>query len=242
MKFCFKRERALICGALSLLMVVSCRVQNEPSPAENKANDTTVSTTPPFQTREPDRYRATRAITNVTVDGRTMITTSSTFRDGELRRHEIELSSKQLVLLDTPMGQFVLFPEEKVYAEKTDKDAATGDDSEENSPDKLLHTDSVNSTYQKLGTELIAGRNTNKYRVVVNGSTATNVSQSETLIWIDEALGMPIRSETKSGDGSQTRMELSQIALDVDQNVFKIPDDYRKIPLNELLGRLNGRN
>ena len=242
MSFRLKRERALICGALSLLMVASCRLQNEPSPAANKASDTTLSSTPLFQTREPDRYRATRTITNVTVDGRTMVTTTSTFRDGELRRHEIELLSKQLVLLDTPAGKFVLFPEEKVYAEKTDKDVTTGADSEENSPDKLLHADPANSTYQKLGTESIAGRNTNKYRVVVNDSTATNVSQSETLIWIDEALGMAIRSETKSTGGSQTRMELSQIALDVDQSVFKIPDDYRKIPLNELLARLHGGN
>ena len=242
MNLCGKRERALLCGALSFLIFASCRVQTESPPADNKANDTTVSTTPPFKTREPDRYRATRTITNVTVDGRTTVTTSATFRDGEQRRHEIELLSKQLVLIETPAGRFVLFPEGKVYAEKIDKDATTGDDSDENSPDKLLHADSTSSTYQKLGTESIAGRNTNKYRVVVNGSAATNVSQSETLIWIDEALGMPIKSETKSADGSQTRMELSQIALDVDQNVFKIPDDYRKISFTELLGRLHGGN
>jgi outer membrane lipoprotein-sorting protein len=69
---------------------------------------------------------------------------------------------------------------------------------------------------------------------------AANVSPSETLVWIDEALGMIIRSETKSSDGSHSRMELSEIALEVDQSVFQLPADYQKLPLLELMTRLSG--
>ena len=86
----------------------------------------------------------------------------------------------------------------------------------ERSPEGLLHAETGNTSYQKLGKEAIAGRNTDKYRVVVNAPSAANVSVSETLIWIDEALKMPVKSETKSPDGTQVSMELSEISLEVD--------------------------
>jgi outer membrane lipoprotein-sorting protein len=104
-----------------------------------------------------------------------------------------------------------------------------------------LHTDTANSSYQKLGTESISGRNTEKYRVVVNSDNAANVSSSETLIWVDEALGMPIRSETKSSDGSRSTMELSDISLEVDKNLFQVPNDYKKITFGEMLNYLTAR-
>jgi outer membrane lipoprotein-sorting protein len=81
---------------------------------------------------------------------------------------------------------------------------------------------------------VISGRKTNKYLVVVNASNAANVTSSETLIWIDEALGMPIRSETKSSDGSRSTMELSELALEVDKNLFVVPADYKKVAFAEI--------
>jgi outer membrane lipoprotein-sorting protein len=109
---------------------------------------------------------------------------------------------------------------------------------DESSPEKLLHTDTSNSSYQKLGTESIAGRSTEKYRVVVNEVNGGNVSSSETLIWIDEALGIPIKSETKSSDGSRSTMELSNIALEVDKNLFQVPNDYKKISFTDMINYL----
>jgi outer membrane lipoprotein-sorting protein len=90
-----------------------------------------------------------------------------------------------------------------------------------------------------MGSESISGRNANKYRIVVNSSAAGNVSQSETLMWIDEALQMPIRSETKSADGTRVTMEVTEIKLDVDGRLFAIPEDYQKIKLSELRKRLS---
>ena len=66
-------------------------------------------------------------------------------------------------------------------------------ESPELSPDQLLNEAHAPATYEKLGTETLAGRTTTKYRVVVVTGTE---SQNETLMWIDEALGMPVRSET----------------------------------------------
>ena len=237
-----KRERALIslCSSL-LLVVVSCSSQNSAPPSANTATEVGGSSTPPFKTREPDRYRATRTVTSVTADGKTTVTTTSTARDGERRRTESRLASRTVIFLNLPEGSFVLLPDEKIYASVSgDSVLGTAEDGEI-SPDKLLHDDDVNSSYQTLGTEVIRGRNTNKYRVVVNSSSATGVTPSETLIWIDEALGMPVRSDTKSSDGAHVTLELSEIALDVDNDVFRIPEDYQKLAFSELLERLNVR-
>jgi len=95
-----------------------------------------------------------------------------------------------------------LLPGDKLYADLTEGSTINADQGEEISPEGLLHEDVGSTSYQKLGTEEIAGRNTNKYRIVVNNSAAPNVSQSETVMWVDEALQMPIRSETKSADGT----------------------------------------
>ena len=237
-----KRERALISLCCSLLVFTSCSSQTN-SPATNSAStDTVVSSTPPFQTKEPERYRATRTITSITTDGNTIVTKSSTAKDGEMRRTESEVGSRKLVFLNVPEGTFVLLPDEKIYASNSSNEPIAGSAEDgELTPEKLLHDDIGSTSYQKLGTESIAGRNTNKYHVVVNSSNAANVSPYETLIWIDEALGMPIRSETKSPDGTHVTMELSEITLDVDKAVFQIPEDYHKVVLSELMGRLNTR-
>jgi outer membrane lipoprotein-sorting protein len=230
------RERALI-SVLTLLLVASCRSVNDSPAPPGAPTDTVVSSTPPFQTKEPDRYRATRTITSVTADGKTTVTKSSTARDGEMRRTESEFASRKLVFLNLPQGTFVLLPDEKLYADSGSETVTGAADDGEISPEKLLHDETASTSYQKLGAESIAGRNTNKYRIVVNSSNAANVSPSETLIWIDEALGMPIRSETRSSDGTRITMELSDISLHIDTGLFQIPEDYRKVTLVELLKR-----
>jgi outer membrane lipoprotein-sorting protein len=154
-------------------------------------------------------------------------------KDGEFRRFEAEFVSARLIFVQGPEGKFVLLPDQRVYM---DQEGAVPVQSyeDESSPERLLHTESGTSSYQKLGTEVISGRTTNKYLVVVNASNAANVSSSETLIWIDEALGMPIKSETKSADGSRSTMELSELALEVDKNLFQVPADYKKVPSAEI--------
>lgn len=223
---------------LALLFVVACKSQSEPAVTDNASSETIVSSTPPFQTKEPERYQATRTITIVTPDGKTIVTTSSTARNGDRRWHESQEFSKRVVHLDLPEGRFILIPDEKVYAE-----LAAGFDSPKNEDDAvtsewLLHEDPTTTNYQNLGKEVVGGRNANKYRTVVNISSGGNVSQSETLIWIDEALKMPIRSEMVSTGGPRITMELSNVKLDVEESMFQLPNDYEKIAITELRRRL----
>jgi outer membrane lipoprotein-sorting protein len=230
-----KRERALLSVSLALL-VISCRAQSDSVATPGASPETVISSTPPFQTKEPNRYHATRTIIIVTAAGETTTTKSSIARDGELRRNESELAARRVAYLDLPEGRFVLLLDDKVYAAVAGE--VSEDTTEETSPERLLHTDDGNTSYQKIGTEQIGGRNTSKYRIVVNSSNAGNVSLSETLMWIDEALQMPVKSEIKSSDGTRVMMELSDIKLDVDKSLFRIPEDYEKVTFSEFRKRL----
>lgn len=236
-----KRAGAVIAVSVVVLVVTSCRSQSETLTTENQPAETAVSSTPPFQTKEPERYHAVRTITTVNAAGQTLVTRTSIARDGDMRRHEYELNSRKIVYLDVPDGRFVLLPEEKVYAGFTDEGRISADNDDEKlgvSPEGLLHEDAVSTSYQKLGTESIGGRSANKYRIVVNSAGTTNVSQNETLMWVDQALQMPVRSETKSSDGTRVTMELSDIKLEVDKSLFTIPKDYHKLAFTELRKRM----
>ncbi len=230
------------CGFL----LPACRTSQKPSNVSPGSADTpkAASTTPPFSTKEPDRYQAIR-ITTFTGTGSTENSSSSQTnqvviaRDGEKRREEYSAGANgQIVYLEIPAGRFIVLPAKKLYA---DLSTASRDSGQSNrppdspdkppglSPDQLLNESHAPATYEKLGTETLAGRLTTKYRVVVlnNGD-----SQNETLIWIDEALGLPVKSEAmskSSGHSSTITMELKDIKLEVDQGLFSWPADYKKV-------------
>lgn len=241
MSFGRRRSSALLSLLLCLLAVASCRSASEPSANETPSTDTVVSTTPPFPTREPDRYYATRTITIVNAGGENVVTKTSIAKDGPSRREESEVGTQRMVYLETPEGRFVILPERRVYAAVSSEDEAALDaEAEESSPDRLLHLEPINTSYQLIGPEVLGGRNTRKYRVTVNNSASGNVSQNETLIWIDETLSMPVKSETRSADGARTTMELSEIATDPGAALFQIPTGYEKIAFGELRKQLKG--
>jgi hypothetical protein len=235
---------ALLSLSLCVLAIASCRTANEPSANVTPKTDTVVSTTPPFKTKEPDRYSATRTITIFSPNGDTVVSSTLIARDGPRRHEEPRTEQVRVVYLDLPDGRFVVYPDEKIYAAATSDEAPANsqfEEADESSPDRLLHTDPISTTYQSLGAETIAGRSTSKYRIVVNNSAVENVSPNETLMWIDDALHMPIKSETKSPDGTRTVMELAGVTLDPDKQLFEIPMDYKKVPFSTIQKQLRAR-
>ena len=229
-------QYTLLIGALLLL---SCSSKPSAGPTNSESNDLIVSSTPPFQTKEPQHYQAIRTITFTDSSGSAITQKTTIARSEIFRRDETENNdSATVVFLESDKGKFVLLPEQKIYSEITD--ASPIDPAEfESSPERLLHPDAVSTSYQKLGSETVSGRNTTKYRVAVNTATGSNVTPSDTLIWIDESLGMPVKSETTAGDGSHVTMELSNIVLEADKNLFQIPEDYVKVNATALRQRLH---
>jgi hypothetical protein len=230
------RTSASFSATFLLLAVIGC-APNQKVTTETNANESIVSSTPPFQTKEPERYRATRTITTVTANGETTVTKDRVARNGDRRRDEPDVAARRMVFLYGPDGMFLLLPETKTFVEltKAGQPLTPGDENlSDTSPARLLHTDPIATTYQKIGTETVNGRTTQKYRAVVNSPTDTNVTGNETLIWVDEALQMPIKSESKSSDGRRVTTELTDISLEVEPALFRVPDGYQKITRKEL--------
>ena len=224
---------------IATLLLSSCSSKPQAGATNSQPNDQIVSSTPPFQTKEPQHYKAIRTITFTDPSGTAIIRKTKIARSEVFRREETWNSdSGTVVFLESDSGRFVLLPNAKIYSEITD---ASGIDPTEfeSSPERLLHPEALSTTYQKLGSEVVSGRKTTKYRVAVNTATGASVSASDTLIWVDESLGMPVKSETTASDGSHVVMELSNIILEVDKNLFQIPEDYVKVKATALRQRLS---
>lgn len=213
------------------------------------------SSTPPFATKEPERYQATRFITSseggeTTMDGsagnRTMIA-----RDGDRRREDYESSGgEKISYLQLPEGVYVLLPAKKLYAKVNPlTGGAEGEPAmsipPDFSPDKLLNETRPESRYEKLEAETLNGRVTTKYRVIVRGKTGgAKEITTESMVWVDENLGMPVKTETTStdraGSWAKVTMELRDIKETVDAGLFELPTDYRKVEAGEIFVHLNG--
>ena len=231
------RKVFLSFSVVTLLLAPAC-AQNQKLASETNANQHVVSTTPPFQTEEPERYRATRTTTTINAAGETVTAKGLLARDGDKRRNETQTPGQRVVYLTLPEGTFVLLPDQKVFAAVAPDDANAGAQESETAPDRLLHTETITTGYEQLGPETIGGKSLQKYRVVVNNSTGENVSAGETFVWFDETLHLPVRTESRSPDGTRVIIELSEVVLRVDKTLFDIPKDYTKIEFVNLRAQL----
>ena|SRR5947209_1224485 len=243
-----------------LLATASCKrsevVGNQNSGAVN-ANSATEETfsSPPFVTKEPERYQALRVITSSSDAGDSVNSQTFVARDGGRRREDYETAGLKVSLLELPSGSYVVLPEKKVYAElkpEATEGGGTASSSQtvppDFSPDKLLNEVRPEAHYERLGAETVNGRATQKYRVTLKGMTgAAREMTTESLVWVDESLGMPVKTEMTSTGGSGSGgahviMELRDIKETVDASVFDIPQDYRKTGLREIASQLNSSN
>jgi hypothetical protein len=205
-------------------------------PAEQTSPALIVASTPPFKTKEPETYQAVRSITFTPAnEAQATAATITIVKDGDRRREEDKSSGQSVVYLDLPTGSFVLLPEEKIYAAMVGPSVSSS--TAEGLEEGYVHTAPIQSTYENLGTETLNGTNTTKYKVTVNSANNGNVTQSETLVWIDDGLGVPVKSVTRSPSGTRS-MELSQVTLSVDKSLLEIPKGYQKVEMQVLQQRI----
>lgn len=239
-------------GCFGAYKYVQSRLQRSataPAPAVNPGE---VFSVPPFATREPDQYQATRIITTVSTDADAVQREQATTRiliarAGDKRREDYDNDTDfRTSYIELPTGTFVLLHSKKVYAEikpasgkspVINQDGAERSDSGADfSPNTLLN-EANGARYEKLGSEKLDNRPVTKYRVMATAATNETAAPIATLIWIDEALGMPIKSETKNSDGNHHEMvttELRDIQLQVDLKLFELPADFRRVEESQL--------
>jgi outer membrane lipoprotein-sorting protein len=243
---CQSRAVTVCAVVLASLLIFGC---TSSQPTNSNSNNPTFNASPPFSTKEPDRYGATRVVTvaeSATDNSvnKTQTTSVLIVRDGNQRREEYEAGALgRLVFMENRAGRYIILPQAKLYADANEPSsvaqvAELQVEAELASPDLLLHESNFAVQYQKLGTEGIAGRTATKYKVVNSSATG-----SESFIWVDETLGMPIATQSMSANGnSSTRvsMELQAISTEVDSRTFALPADYRKVGAAQILAMVRG--
>ncbi len=224
---------AVIVVSAVLLSACSGAYSEDRDAANDSDSEVTSSSSPPFSTREPDRYQAVRTITlSGPLDSPQ---TTLIFRDGLRRREEYDFWGKRIIYLEMPEGRYILSPSEQIFAKLN---PTTGDPRATPSADTALSPNSLSFTqvgeprYRIVGREVIDGRETVKYRITDAGIL------SETFVWFDENLGMPIRTEMRrtATDTPEVVMELKKISLEVDAKVFDLPQNYRQVDSPVILG------
>lgn len=227
---------------------VACRQTLSGSAANPAANANAATASdraaaaPPFATKEPTVYQAKIVFSAKHSNGAANYLVQNYFiaRDGDNRRLDFELGDNRVSHLQLADGkQFVLFPAQKVYAElKTPDEKLLTNQPQEFSLEHLLHTKPPDATFQRIGAEEVLGRQTVKYQLDFGAVRNAADVRTETTVWADENLGLPIKTEVvaienEQPEGARSTMKLQEIKTEAEPNLFDVPKDFRQVTFQE---------
>lgn len=189
----------------------------------------------PFPNKEPDVYQAEIVLTNY-AGGEKSERKIFTARRGEKLRCDYENKISFLKLNENE--KFLIHAGKKIYAESQTNSSETGETLKD-----FLTTEWLNekrgATFENLGAE----NGLTKY--LVSLEDAPN-NASETLIFVDENLKIPVRQEFYTTGGERKilvfSMELRNLKLEADDKLFELPEEYRKVSLNEFQKTIKREN
>jgi hypothetical protein len=217
--------------------------RQKPPASRATANAEGTSSLPPFETKEPQRYQATRITTSRRTESgaaqeQTDVSRVAIARDGDKRREDYDLDGLSISYLELSAARYALLPAQKIYADLNNEDEIEipANLAAEFSPDRLLNESLAESRYELLGKEILNGRSTTRYRVTTTNVTGTDAVKTETLIWIDQSLHLPLKAETvvsQNGDQTSFTTELQNLSEDVSAVIFELPSDFRKVSAKE---------
>jgi hypothetical protein len=184
----------------------------------------------PFSTREPDFYQA-----RVVIMAGNSERSAFVARNGAKRRYDLNYGEKNSVVSIKAEKEYLLLPEKKVYAEQTRDQGESALPAELESLTVGRLTVKTPAEYETAGSE----NGIKKYRAKLSGSDA-----SEILLSIDEASGLPVKQEFYRVSGEERTLvytvELREIRMEADDQMFAIPAGYRKVSMQEFRKLING--
>lgn len=200
---------------------------------------------PPFQSKEPEKYQA-KIVSAFKWDesaAESIEQTTFVARDGLNCRLDFEIGGKrQISRLETAAGKrFLLVPQRKIYAEITEPTSENFIEGlpEEYSLAHLLYEKPPEGKFQKIGAENVNGKQLTKYLVDFGAVRQSENARTETAVWIDENLGLPVRTEISAivdqkPSGAKSVVELRDFKSEPDAGIFTIPADYRRVSVKEI--------
>ena len=213
------------------------------SPEETITDETNQ---PPFQSKEPEKYQAKIVFAFKWDETNPQLIEQTTFvaRDGLNRRLDFEggANKRQISRLETEDGKsFLLAPQRRIYAQISESASEILIEigaPEEYSLGHLLYAKPSEAKFQKIGAEIVDGKQLTKYLVDFGAVRESEIARTETAVWIDENLGLPVKTEITSiidqkPSGAKSVVELRDFKSEPDAGVFKIPTDFRRVSVKE---------
>ncbi len=185
----------------------------------------------PFSTKEPDIFQVEIVTTANDREDKIFMA-----RDGAKRRVDYDLGKKGQATFLQSGKNYLLLSSKKIYAE-TPAESATFFDG---------WTDFLTSRWLNAKTDVKffndgTAENLTKYRIVFG-----DAEKSESLIFVDETVNLPIRQEFYSVDGEQKtltmKIEFRNLKLEADAEMFAIPNGFRKVSIEEFRSVLRKEN
>ncbi len=176
----------------------------------------------PFSTKEPEQFQTEIVVMANETERKTFIA-----RKGANRRYDFNFGAKnQLTNLQTDKNYLIL-NEKKIYAETGVAQTVSTDDWT-----NFLTTEWLNEKQSAKFEKLETIDTLTTYRVRPGESLS-----SEMLISVDEQIGLPIKQQFYSTTDGQNiltyTVELKNLKLQTDENLFAVPSDYKKVSIEE---------
>lgn len=175
----------------------------------------------PFSTKEPEIFQAEIVITANNQENKKFVA-----RNGSNRRFDYNSGAKNQVSVLQTDKIYTLLTDKKIFMETVLTENVSAP---ENLTGELLNA-KTDATFTKTGAE----NNLTQYRV--NFGDAEN-AKSETLVFVDETINLPIKQEFYSLEGGQKTLtmtiELRNFKAEAANDLFAVPKDYRKVSAEE---------
>lgn len=222
---------------LALTLISACRWWQKaetqtPSPTPFVAKE--IENGIPFIIKEPENFQAEFVVSTGVKEDKTFVA-----RAGDNRRNDYHYEQKNQisVVQTTDNKSFLIFNDKKVYSENPTNEVSVV---AENAFD-FLTTEWLNqkndAKFESLGTE----NGFLKYSVKFDEN-----QNSESIIWVDENIGLPVKQEFYSVNGERKTLhftfELKNFKLQTDAGLFEVPKDFRKISVEDFRKILRSEN
>lgn len=198
-----------------------------------------------LEAREPERYSVTNTITiqptGASPQANVPPIQFSFARMGTDRRVSFKLPDPvgDVIYLEKAPLKYLIFPARNQYVELDPNELgfALGDMM---SPASAIQRLKERAQYEQVGTETVNGRTAVKYRFRGTADTHTSVgtAQAESIVYIDQETGVPLRSEidttSSSGAGARIVTVADSLQFDPEASLFEVPTSLKKVTSAEL--------
>jgi hypothetical protein len=225
------------------------------TPAASNVNASSTSSAPEVTTsleaREPERYSVTTRLTiQPTGNAPQANVPALQFTFARLaadRRISFKLPDPlgEVVYLEKAPLKYLIFPARNQYVE-LDPAELGFQLGNVMSPVSAIERLKERTQFERIGTETVNGRTAIKYRFRGAADTQTQVGtvQADSIIYVDQETGLPLRSEvdtmSSSGAGARVLTEADNLVLTPDPSLFEVPVAMKKVTSTELKQQVQG--